>query len=186
MPLPSIPTISLPFGLAENRKLRTLALICAVLVGANVLFSVFAAAPSAAGLKELESRSAELRKRNAEAMQFQKQKQDLAGMKTGIQTQKDMPLLVRDLVQTARRLNLRVGPINYDIPKPGSGGLAMLTFSFPAEGRYPDIKRFIYETETSPRLVGIQDVELAAEKGWVKLQVKLVTYIKSTEEKAQP
>jgi 3-dehydroquinate dehydratase len=30
------------------------------------------------------------------------------------------------------------------------------------------------------------DVELAAEKGWVKLQVKLVTYIKSTEEKAQP
>ncbi|OGW38330.1 MAG: hypothetical protein A2X58_02400 [Nitrospirae bacterium GWC2_56_14] len=186
MQLPSIPTISLPFGLTENRKLRTLALICAVLVSANVLFSVFAAAPSAAGLKELESRSAELRKRNAEAMQFQKQKQDLAGMKTGIQTQKDMPLLVRDLVQTARRLNLRVGPINYDIPKPGSGGLAMLTFSFPAEGRYPDIKRFIYETETSPRLVGIQDVELAAEKGRVKLQVKLVTYIKSTEEKAQP
>jgi Tfp pilus assembly protein PilO len=119
-------------------------------------------------------------------MQFQKQKRDLAGMKTGIQTQKDMPLLVRDLVQTARRLNLRVGPINYDIPKPGSGGLAMLTFSFPAEGRYPDIKRFIYETETSPRLVGIQKVELDAEKGWVKLQVKLVTYIKSTEEKAQP
>ena len=163
-----------------------LALICAVLVGVNVLFSVFVAAPSAAGLKELESRSAELRKRNAEAMQFQKQKQDLAGMKTGIQTQKDMPLLVRDLVQTARKLNLRVGPINYDIPKPGTGGLAMLTFSFPAEGRYPDIKRFIYETETSPRLVGIQDVELAAEKGWGKLQVKLVTYIKSTEEKAQP
>ena len=106
--------------------------------------------------------------------------------KTGIQTQKDMPLLVRDLVQTARRLNLRVGPINYDIPKPESGGLAMLTFSFPAEGRYPDVKRFIYETETLPRLVGIQEVKLDAEKGGVKLQVKLVTYIKSNGEKAQP
>ena len=186
MSLPSIPTISLPLGLTENRKLRTIALICAALISANVLFSLFVFAPSAAGLRELESRYAELRKRNAEAMQFQKQKRDFAGIKTGIQTQKDMPLLVRDLVQTARRQNLRVGPINYDIPKPGSGGLAMLTFSFPAEGRYPDIKRFIYETETAPRLVGIQDVKLDAEKGWVKLHVKLVTYIKSSEEKAQP
>ncbi len=186
MSLPSIPTISWPFGLAENRTLRTIALICAVLISANVLFYLFVAAPSAAGLRELGSRHAELRKRHAEAMQFQKQKQALAGIKTGIQTQKDMPLLVKDLVQTARGLNLRVGPINYDIPKPGSGGLAMLTFSFPAQGRYPDIKRFIYETETSPRLVGIQDVELDSEKDGVKLQVKLVTYIRSTEEKAQP
>jgi Tfp pilus assembly protein PilO len=175
-----------PFGLAEDRKLRTIALICAVLVSANVLFYLFVASPSAAGLRELGSRSAELRQRNAEAVQFQKQKRDFAGIKTGLQTQKDMPLLVKDLVQTARRLNLRVGPISYDIPKPGTGGLAMLTFSFPAEGRYPDIKRFIYETETSPRLVGIQNVKLDGEKGGVKLQVKLVTYIKSSEEEAQP
>jgi len=186
MSLPSIPTITLPFGLAKDRKLRTIALICAALLSANVLFSLLVASPSAAGLRELESRHAELRKRNAEAVLFQKQKRDIAGIKTGIQTQKDMPLLVKELTQTARTLNLRVGSINYDIPKPGSGGLAMLTFSFPAEGRYPDIKRFIYETETSPRLVGIQEVKLDGEKGGVKLQVKLVTYIKSNEEKAQP
>lgn len=186
MRLPSIPTIALPFGLAENRKLRLIALGCVVLISVNVLFSLFVAAPSAAGLREMESRFAEFRKRNAEAVQFQKQKQNLAGIMTGIQTQKDMPLLVKDLVQTARGLKLKVGPINYDIPKPGSGGLAMLTFSFPAEGRYPDVKRFLYETETSPRLVGIQDVQLDGEKGLVKLHVKLVTYIKSSEEKAQP
>ena len=186
MSLPSMLKIALPFGLADNRKLRTIALICAAFIIANALFYLFVAAPSAAGLKELDSRYAELRKRNAEAVQFQKQKKDIAGIKAGIQTQKDMPLLVKYLVQTAHRMNLRVGPINYDIPKPGSGGLAMLTFSFPAEGRYPDIKRFIYETETSPRLVGIQNVALDAEKGGVKLNVKLVTYIKSSEEEAQP
>jgi len=186
MSLPSILKLSLPLGLAEDRKLRTIAVICAAFIMANVLFSLLAAAPLATGLKELEFRSAELRKRNAEAMQFQKQKKDIAGIKAGIQTQKDMPLLVKDLVQTARRMNLRVGPINYDIPKPGSGGLAMLTFSFPAEGRYPDIKKFIYETESSPRLVGIQNMTLDSEKDGVKLNVKLVTYIKSSEEEARP
>jgi len=186
MSLPSIPTITLPFGLAKDRTLRTMALLCAALISANALFYLFVASPSAAGLRELESRHAEFRKRNAEAVQFQKQKRDIAGIMTGIQTQKDMPLLVKDLTQTARSLNLKVGPINYDIPKPGSGGLAVLTFSLPAEGRYADIKRFIYETETSPRLVGIQQVKLDGEKGGVKLQVKLVTYIKSNEEKVQP
>jgi Tfp pilus assembly protein PilO len=54
----------------------------------------------------------------------------------------------------------------------------MLTFTFPASGAYADVKRFIYEVETSKRLVGIQDLKLSSEKGRVKLQMKLVTYIR--------
>jgi Tfp pilus assembly protein PilO len=89
-----------------------------------------------------------------------------------------MPLLVKEFVQTARRLNLSVAAINYDMPKRGSGELTMLAFSFPAEGRYPDIKRFIYEVETSDRLVGVQDLKLESETGRVKMNVKLMTYVK--------
>jgi hypothetical protein len=40
------------------------------------------------------------------------------------------------------------------------------------------VKRFIFEVETSTRLVGIQDLKLASDKGRVKLQMKLVTYIR--------
>jgi Tfp pilus assembly protein PilO len=90
-----------------------------------------------------------------------------------------MPLLVKEFVQAARRLNLTVAAVTYDIPKGGGEAIAMLSFSFPVEGRYPDVKRFIYEVEISDRLVGIQDVEMDADKGRVKLQMKLVTYIKS-------
>jgi Tfp pilus assembly protein PilO len=109
---------------------------------------------------------------------FQKQKQHFAGLTAGIPAQKDVPLLIKDLVQAARRLHLSVEAINSDIPTPGSGGLTMLTFTFPASGAYADIKRFIYEVETSDRIVGIQDVKLATEKGRVKMQMKLVTYIR--------
>ncbi len=56
--------------------------------------------------------------------------------------------------------------------------LAMLAFSFPAEGKYPDIKRFIYEVETSDRLVGVQDLKLESDTGRVKMNVKLMTYVK--------
>ena len=101
-----------------------------------------------------------------------------AGLISGIPTQKDVPLLIKDLVQTARRLNLSVEAINSDIPTPARGGLTMLTFTFPASGAYADIKRFIYDVETSDRIVGIQDVKLGSEKGRVKMQMKLVTYIR--------
>jgi len=71
-----------------------------------------------------------------------------------------------------------VAPINYDIPRRESGELAMLSFSFPVEGKYPDIKRFIYEVETSDQLIGIQDVSLESDQGTVKLQMKLMTYVR--------
>jgi Tfp pilus assembly protein PilO len=164
--------------LKENKKLKAAAMVCAGLVCANVLLYSVLVAPAAARLTSWGKNYTDLRKRRTEAILFQKQKAAVAGLKAGIPAQKDMPLLVKEFVQTARRLNLTVAAVTYDIPKGGSEDIAMLSFSFPVEGRYPDIKRFIYEIETADRLVGIQDVQMDADRGRVKLQMKLVTYIK--------
>jgi len=179
MLLRSIPTISLPAWLAENRKLRALVLFAAALCAANLLCYALVLAPATARLGRSEMKYAELRKRQAVAFLFRQQQQDFAGIKAGIPTQKDMPLLVKELAQAARQLNLKVGPINYDIPRADTSELAMLTFSFSAEGRYPEVKRFIHELEASSRFIGIKELKLDADKGAVKLQVKLVTYIKT-------
>ena len=115
-------------------------------------------------------------------MLFKKQKETLTGLRAGIPLQKDMPLLVKDLVQTAKRLRLKVGAINYDIAKRGQEGLTLLAFSFPAAGSYPDIKRFISELETSGRLLAIEGLDLGKDQGRVKLQMKLMTYVKGNEQ----
>jgi Tfp pilus assembly protein PilO len=167
--------------LIENpaaKWLRVLAAVCAGLIVLNLLLYVFTMVPAAARLAASKQRYADLKREFAEAALFQKQKQIFAGLMSGIPTQKDVPLLLKDLAQTARRLNLSVDAINSDIPTQGTGGLTMLTFTFPAAGSYPDVKRFIYQVETSSRLVGIQDLKLGSEKGRVKLQMKLVTYIR--------
>lgn len=173
-----IKTIKAPAWLRENRKLRSALALCAGLVCANLLLYGIAIVPAAGRLAALESNYADLKKKHAEAVLFQKQKEAFAAFRAGIPSQKDMPLLVKELVQIARRLNIKVAAVNYDIPKRGAEGLTMLSFSFPAEGAYPAVKRFIYEVETSDRLVGIQEVKLDSEHGRVKLQMKLVTYIK--------
>jgi Tfp pilus assembly protein PilO len=162
----------------RNNTLRTAALVFGCLVCLNLALYGFLIAPSIAWQRTAETRYSELRRRHAEAVLFQKQKPGFAGILAGIPTQKDMPLLVKELVQTARRLHLAVASVKYDIPTRTSGELAMLAFSFPIEGRYPDIKRFIYEVETADRLVGIQNLRLGSDQGKVKLDMKLVTYIK--------
>ena len=166
-------------GNPAAKRLRVLAAVCAGLIVLNLLLYAFTVVPAAAHLAASRQQYADLKREYAEAALFQKQKQLFAGLMSGIPAQKDVPLLIKDLAQTARRLNLSVDAINSDIPKQGADGLTMLTFTFPAAGSYPDVKRFIYEIEASPRLVGIQDLKLSAEKGRVKLQMKLVTYLRA-------
>jgi Tfp pilus assembly protein PilO len=159
-------------------RLRTAALFFAGFLALDLAIYGFFVAPSVAGLSASEARHGELRRRHAQAVLFEKRKPDLAGIMEGIPAQKDMPLLVKDLVHKARRLNLEVASVRYDMPMRAGGELALLAFSFPAEGRYADIKRFIYEVETSDRLVGIQELKMNSDQGSVKLDLKLVTYIK--------
>jgi Tfp pilus assembly protein PilO len=161
-----------------TKRLRVLAAVFAGLIVLNVLLYAFTVVPAAARLVASRQQYTDLKKEYAETALFQKQKQLFVGLMSGIPAQKDVPLLIKDLAQTARRLNLSVDAINSDIPTQGTGGLTMLTFTFPAAGSYPDVKRFIYQVETSSRLVGIQDLKLSSEKGRVKLQMKLVTYIR--------
>ena len=86
---------------------------------------------------EREATYAELRKRYAEALCSRSRRRPSPGIKAGISSQRDMPLLVKELVQTAREAEAVQAAVSYDIPLPGGGGLTMLSFSFPAEGAYP-------------------------------------------------
>ena len=162
----------------NGRQLRTTVIVFGVLVCVNVVLYIFMVAPSEAWLKKSEAMFAGFRSRRAEAMLYEKQKPLFAGILNGIPAQKDMPLLVKELVLTARRQNLSVASINYDIPRRESGEIALLSFSFPVEGKYPDLKRFIYEVESSDRLIGIQEAKLESDQGNVKMQMKLITYVR--------
>jgi Tfp pilus assembly protein PilO len=167
-----------PWLPALDKRIRTAALAAAALLVLDLALYGGLVAPASARLDADNASYAALRKRHAEAVLYEKQKTAFAGIIAGIPAQKDMPLLVKDLVQTARGQNLAVASVKYDIASRAGGELAQLAFSFPAEGLYPDLKRFIYEVETSDRLVGIQELKMDSDKGRVKLDMKLVTYLK--------
>jgi Tfp pilus assembly protein PilO len=174
----SIKKIRLPEWLKGSKRLRAAALLCVGLLCADLLLYAGFIVPSKASLRSWEEKYAELRKRRTDAVLFEKHKEELSGIRAGIPTQKDMPLLIKEIVQTARRLHLSVSPIKYEIPNQSGEVPAVVSFAFPVEGKYADVKRFIYEIETSSRPVGIQDLKIGGEKGGVKVQMKLMTYVK--------
>lgn len=167
--------------LGRNTALRAAAVVCIALLCADLALYLIVLRPLNAGLEARRAHIAGLRARHADAVLYQSQKKTLGGIAAAVPTQKDMPLLVKELQQTARRLGLRVGDVNYDIPKPGAEGAALLSFSFPVAGSYPELKRFVFEVETSPRLLGIETLEFRAERGTVGLDLKLMTYVRSAE-----
>lgn len=166
------------FGGQAGKRLRAATILLAAAVLADAVLYGAAVAPAADRLAAEADRLASLKRQYADALLFQKQKQALAGLNKGALTQKDVPLLIKDLVQMARRRDLAVGAINSDIPAPAAGGLTMLAFTVPLEGSYANCKRYIHDVETTDRLIGIQGVRFASEKQKVKLEMKLITYIR--------
>lgn len=164
----------------RNRGLQAAGLACACFLALNLVFYLMTIRPLVSDLSMRESRNAELRKQHAEGVLFQKQRKTFGSLSAGVPTQKDMPLLVKDLGQAARGLHLSVGSVNYEIPR-STGEITMLAFTFPVTGKYADLKRFAYEVETSRRPVGIETFELKSGRGGVEMNLKLITYVRGSK-----
>lgn len=163
---------------AHNKKLQAAVILCGGLLLLNAAFYATVVRPGASSRVNQTAHIADLRKRYAVGVLYQKQRKDIGTLVANMPTQKDMPLIVKELEQTARKRGLRVGPVNYDIPRSGAEGITMLTFSFPVNGRYADLKRFVYDVETSMRLVGIEKLDIKADKNGEAMMLTLLTYIR--------
>lgn len=166
-------------SLHRDRRLRLPVLTAAVLLLATALVSLGVVRPLSARLEDQREKNARMRSDISTAILFEQQRKGSGSIVAIIPTQKDMPLLVKELVQQARKGGLSVGSVDYEIPRSGGGGLSKLAFRFPVAGRYPDLKRFIFELETSGRMIGIEELELRSGRSLVELDLKLVTYVRA-------
>jgi Tfp pilus assembly protein PilO len=77
----------------------------------------------------------------------------------------DFTKVMGEIYGKADRLNLLIESANYRSEKIKGTDLLKVTVSMPVTGTYADIKRFIHELETSPRLFIIEELSLASGKG---------------------
>src|SRR3990172_5873303 len=86
-----------------------------------------------------------------------------------------------DIFNKAEMLNLLIESTNYRSEPVKGSNLIKVTVSMPVTGSYGEIKRFIYDLETSPTLFIIQDLSLGSgntEEGDVSLSLTITAYFK--------
>lgn len=88
------------------------------------------------------------------------------------------------LYQMARKTNLRITRREAAVEHPRDSTLDSLRISLALEGRYEDIRRFIYELETTPTFLVIDDLEIDSGRQAGKplvLSLSLSTYFRPAD-----
>lgn len=121
---------------------------------------------------------------------FSKIKGDIVKFKNILPKKAEMTKIIRELDILAKGSSLSIHDISYESKKfvPASfkqgaeqGDIFPLSFSFPIEGKYSNIKNFIYKLESSGRLITIDDLSLekASGKEDIRLNIRATIYLKN-------
>lgn len=111
---------------------------------------------------------------------YKKAMEDLDRFKALLLEQHEFSKIVDHLSVTAKRQKIGIPSISYHQEKTGKEGFKKISISFTVEGRYKDIKRFIYDLENAKDFLIIEDLGLARSgKGSdpINLQIKIATYL---------
>jgi len=83
----------------------------------------------------------------------------------GIPRWEDFTRVMGEVYNKAERLNLLIESASYQPFPVKDSGFVQVTVTMPVTGSYADIKRFVYDLETSPRLFIIENLSLGSGKG---------------------
>ncbi len=110
---------------------------------------------------------------------FSKLKGDIAKFKNMLTQRAGMTKIIRELDILAKDSSLSIHDISYESKKTEQGGIFPLSFSFPIEGKYSNIKNFIYKLESSRGLITIDDLSLekASGKEDIRLKIRATVYL---------
>lgn len=112
---------------------------------------------------------------------YKKTMDDLSQFKALLLDQHEFSKIVDYLSVTAKKQKISIPSISYHQEKVEKEGLKKVSISFTVEGRYKDIKRFIYNLEDAKDFLILEDLGLARSGSGsdpIKLQIRIATYLR--------
>lgn len=111
---------------------------------------------------------------------YKKTINDLSQFKSLLLDQHEFSKIVDYLSVTAKKQKISIPSISYHQEKIDKEGFKKVSISFTVEGRYKDIKRFIYNLEDAKDFLILEDLGLARSgrgSDPIKLQIRIATYL---------
>jgi Tfp pilus assembly protein PilO len=170
------------------RRRPALNVILFFFFSANVIFGFKVIKEQVSEIRLLEERILNVRKISLEdATILEPGTEDpLMNIRTGVEIYRrrfsdyrELTIVLEDVFKVAKRNGFRIPVGNYSTEKLKRTDMSKYTFSFPLEGRYPQIRKFIYDVESLQYPLVIEALTLTSSKvaeGKIRLEVVMSTY----------
>ncbi|MDY6848726.1 MAG: type 4a pilus biogenesis protein PilO [Geoalkalibacter sp.] len=113
---------------------------------------------------------------------YRRGREDLSRFYAMIPAKSDLTGLIEELFNMAHRAGLEIDRIGYDPQKLEDQPLLAYSLMFSVNGNYEQLKSFVYDIETSPRLIILDEIALSgAGEGErpVSLNLRFTTYFQA-------
>lgn len=163
------------FKSGKTRPLHVLIAVSSAVIIGNIVFSQFVISRQERGISSLEDKAALLDAAvSGRGDSAWMSKARMIGFVNVAPSQNELPALLRQVFDVARKNNLKVPEGDYAAEPARDGRLSKYTFTLPVEGTYREIKRFIYDLESSDLPIAIDELTLTRGKeGAVKLSLNI-------------
>ena len=172
----------------KSRKVQVFLLMLIAVVAVDLGFYLFRTAPARTRADELTGRIETLREslRQKEGeyryyLSFETGRADLEKFKELLPRRAAYINVVRWVDRMAREDGMKstsFGTERKEVEK--QGDLIQLNFTMPVSGTYPNVRKFIYDVETSALFLNIDNLGLSAntDSGVISLRIGLSTYVR--------
>jgi len=168
-------------SLLRSKPFVIAALAALALIVVNAIFSLTVLKRQDAEITRLERAVAELKDGSGPQSRvgYAQVKADVETFKKRLPGEKKLTRIVGEILNAAKRNGLVVPTGDYGAATGKETGISQYTITFPVEGAYPQIKKFIYEVETLKYSLAIEDVTLTSTKaldGRIGLKIRVSVY----------
>ncbi|MCK4738385.1 MAG: type 4a pilus biogenesis protein PilO [Deltaproteobacteria bacterium] len=146
--------------------------------------------PQFEALESLEVRveaikSGDVSGEDALAYLVSKTQADVAKFKASLPSKEALTTLLKDVYKSAKRNKVKIPEGSYSPKTVEEASILKYTISLPVEGRYKDIKKFVYDIETLKRPLVVDEISFSrskGSKGVVALHIQLSAYFNQINE----
>ncbi|MBI5190393.1 MAG: type 4a pilus biogenesis protein PilO [Nitrospirae bacterium] len=172
----------------NNRKMQALILLLVAIVVADAGFYLLRVKPASGMAVSLAERAGELEKELASKeaeyeryAAYKKRMDDVERFKQVLPRRSEFTQVIDQVYHLAK--DNRMSGASFGADTRGlkqEGDLAQLSFSMPIRGKYSDVRRFIYDVETSDLFLNIHSLGLSKveEPDQISLTIGLSTYVR--------
>lgn len=191
MTFPDLSTIQLPK--AVMRRLVPLAALTLLSVVGALLTYVYALSPAEERVRLAEEAyqqakqiQADLQRTKAQQVKAHAAQRQLEVERKALPTQEEFTPLALALSELAKREQVRIPGMGYDIKKPEGSRPVKATIAFRASGDYAAIYRFLHRMETAESYLVIERLDVASEQKEhtsatrVVVNIAVATYLRQT------